>query len=202
MMRSPEENSIRSILVAIFLIFVSWTRIIANIVKHRINIRYRFCFLVVWNILFLIASTCFIFLLCDRIGVYLTVYIGPLIGYFRINELVIAFYSDSIATKRMRIPTLKQRVFLLTMSYAEVILQFAIIHYSISILLSTSTDELAFHNIGDAIYFSAITITTTGYGDLSPKIFVSRIAAGYEAIVGIVFIAIALSTYLSALPKR
>jgi len=44
------------------------------------------------------------------------------------------------------------------------------------------------HTFAEAIYFSAITITTLGYGDILPIDDVSRILAAMETILGITFI--------------
>ncbi len=59
---------------------------------------------------------------------------------------------------------------------------------------------------GDAftelLYFSLVTITTLGYGDISPIAPVARIGAGLEAAMGTLYIAILIARIVGALASR
>lgn len=58
----------------------------------------------------------------------------------------------------------------------------------------------------DAIYFSVVTITTLGYGDITPKSSISKIFVMVESILGVLFLAImiglVISTSLSQRPAK
>ena len=52
-------------------------------------------------------------------------------------------------------------------------------------------------NVVEAVYFSAMTITTVGYGDLAPSEPASQLLATYEVLGGIVLIVLAFGAYVS-----
>ncbi|MBE9224947.1 two pore domain potassium channel family protein [Phormidium sp. LEGE 05292] len=49
------------------------------------------------------------------------------------------------------------------------------------------------HSQADLLYFSYITLTTVGYGDITPVTSIARVLANLEAIVGIMYPAIYIS---------
>lgn len=52
-----------------------------------------------------------------------------------------------------------------------------------------------FYDIIDIIYFSFITITTIGYGDISPSTTIGQIVIMTESIIGIILIALSLNMF-------
>ena len=76
-------------------------------------------------------------------------------------------------------------------SYAVTCVSFALIY-----LIISDFDPDAFTlpvrarvpmSLGTAIYFSVVTITTTGYGDISPASDLARAAACWEIITGVLY---------------
>lgn len=51
-------------------------------------------------------------------------------------------------------------------------------------------------------YFSLVTITTLGYGDISPDKLVSGVAAGMEALVGVFYIAVLVASLVGDFMSR
>ncbi|WP_432653391.1 potassium channel family protein [Ruegeria atlantica] len=45
-----------------------------------------------------------------------------------------------------------------------------------------------------SIYFSLVTLTPLGYGDILPVSAVARISAGFEAVSGVLYIAIMIGS--------
>ncbi|RYH12115.1 potassium channel family protein [Tropicimonas sp. IMCC6043] len=52
------------------------------------------------------------------------------------------------------------------------------------------------------IYYSLVTLTTLGYGDILPITAPARLAAGFEAVVGVLYIAVMIGSIVSDLPSH
>ena len=121
-----------------------------------------------------------------------------LFPFSRINEIAIGFYKDAV--QRYKGPPSRtkftpiDRLELLAWAYLEAALQFGILYFCV---LPKDYFNPAFRSIIDAVYFSAITITTVGYGDIHPQSSVAQVACIYELAVGFTVITFALGSYLA-----
>ncbi len=52
------------------------------------------------------------------------------------------------------------------------------------------------------LYYSLVTLTTLGYGDVLPVSDIARMAAGFEAVVGVLYIAVMVGSIVSGLHDR
>ncbi len=78
--------------------------------------------------------------------------------------------------------------------YLLITLAFANAHKVQVLLVPGSIHGLSAEStIGDTLYYSAITITTLGYGDISPVSDNARMLASAEAIIGQLYIAVLLA---------
>lgn len=114
----------------------------------------------------------------------------------RIVEISYTFWADAkdrLARKRKRTPRLA-RLNLLAVSYFELAVDFAILYCSLPVCHFAG----AISSPMDALYFSWATITTTGYGDVSPKLSMSRSLAMIEVGLGLMLIVFAVGSYLSS----
>jgi len=78
--------------------------------------------------------------------------------------------------------------------YFLTIFGYAVVYYLFEALWPTAL------SFADSLYFSAVTITTLGYGDISPKTVPGKYLAASEAVVGVTLIGLfltALAYYLS-----
>src|SRR5690242_16905531 len=115
----------------------------------------------------------------------------------RINELVIAFYRDAFQRfdnnpSTRNIASL-DRLRLLISCYFEVATQFGILYF----FFPCTNFKHPLTSIIEAVYFSAATITTVGYGDIVPVSPWSQIACMYELATGFILIVFALGSYLA-----
>lgn len=88
------------------------------------------------------------------------------------------------------------RIFLL---WAIIILLFALGYFYLATDVSTlihSKDNLPISNLSDCIYFSFITATTTGFGDITP-VGSFKLFAIFEVVVGIILLALVTSRLVS-----
>jgi hypothetical protein len=183
---STTVNYPRSILVAMF----SPTGAMAKWLINRRVIR-DFKSMLIWNCMFylLLAITCVWFCVVNTEGgtrLIWVSYVAVLISFARINELMIAFYGDALPKPSKRKPSepeerrrslpidQRARIILLTLAYLEIILLFAVIYYCLQNIYGFNIFHERLWNVFDAIYFSGITITTTGYGEYHPTNTVSR----------------------------
>ncbi|MCJ2015891.1 potassium channel family protein [Methylobacterium sp. E-065] len=127
--------------------------------------------------------------------------IAGIYAFGRINELVYAFYRDALDRLEGKAPRIKleksERITLLGIGYIETIVQFGLVHLAAQALSLHRAYSHPLRDAFDAIYFSAMTITTTGFGDFYPDSLLPRLVTMYEAVIGIVFLALALGSYLS-----
>jgi len=140
-------------------------------------------------------------ILATVIGIFLVA-----LCWFRCNEIIYAFVSDALDRLKQihRIeshPIFQpvERLRMLIISYLEVILYFATIY---AILPETWFSDHKLANGFDALYFSIITITTVGYGDLAPVNTVARLLAGYQALIGLLLVVLVIGTYVSDAQRR
>ncbi len=124
------------------------------------------------------------------------------IAWSRINELVFAFYNDAIDILKgeSQSSDLKphERLQMALKSYMGLIVYFAIIYF-FNLLESPFSREP--NDFFDSVYFSAITITTTGYGDIHPISWVMKAFTMYEVIAGYLMVVIVIATY-AGMPKE
>ncbi|NUY57242.1 hypothetical protein HLG76_11930 [Salinivibrio sp. EAGSL] len=113
----------------------------------------------------------------------------------RANEIIYAFYRDAIE-KLNGEPSrsdLKygERIQLAVKSYIELIINFA----SIYMLLPPCYFDNKINSYIDALYFSGVTITTLGYGDISPRYAFPQFLSVYEVLCGFTLIVVSFAVY-------
>ncbi len=89
---------------------------------------------------------------------------------------------------------MKRELVLLAVNLSVLVVAFAWVHGRIGIMDATQVGPPRIsHDFGDALYFSIVTLTTTGYGDFIPT-GAGRALAGLQAIVGYLTMGILVST--------
>ena len=115
----------------------------------------------------------------------------------RCNEVFFAFLKDASDKLENResgsVLTYRDRLLLSLRSYIELIFDFGILFY----LFPVSYWKNAPSNIVESLYFSGVTITTLGYGDISPKCWLPQMLSVYEVLCGFVLIIVCFAVYLS-----
>jgi hypothetical protein len=121
-----------------------------------------------------------------------------LLPFSRISEILCAFSRDGLDQLARRRPktafTPVERIKAVAESYVEVALDFGIIYF----FLPHGMFPKDFTGIIQAVYFSWVTITTTGYGDITPQRSLSQLLCMYEVAIGIVLIVFAVASYVAS----
>jgi len=127
-------------------------------------------------------------------------------------EIFYAFYKDSIEqlSKKKHQSNLKyyERIKLAMTSYIELIFNYAIFYFVyINLItlykmdLTTVLINFKINNVIDALYYSVVTITTLGYGDIHPNSnfydIPIQLASSAEVINGFILIIVSFTIYVS-----
>jgi hypothetical protein len=179
-----------------FLIFVCPTRVMFE----RGFVRRRGVTIIGWTVGFLVVNLMFLFSLPwlhQHLEWRLILLLLWAIPFSRIFEIGYAFYNDAFDQLEGFQPRsgLKraQRLKLLGCSYFEVAVCYASLYLALP--------DTSFHNHParpfDSLYFSWITITTTGFGDIFPSSTCARVLCMSELGVGLMLIVFAVAAYFS-----
>ena len=122
-------------------------------------------------------------------------------GYFlmsRNNEIFIAFLND--AFDKLNDPknnstnlSISDRIILSLKSYLELIINFAIVYFLLP--MEFWKDSKFPNDIESNIYFSGVTITTLGYGDISPRHWFPQFLTVYEVFCGFILLIVCFTIY-------
>lgn len=117
----------------------------------------------------------------------------------RCNEVFLAFLQDAQEHFDGKDPrsnlSYGDRLALSLLSYVELMLNFAMIFYFVP--PTYWKDNRSFSSIIESVYFSGATITTTGYGDITPVNPVMQILSIYEVFCGVILLVVCFTIYAS-----
>ncbi len=121
----------------------------------------------------------------------------------RCNEIFWAFLADAFDKmdeneKSNSKLTPKDRITLSLKSYLELIINFAILYLLLPQTAETWKGKSP-ESITDAIYFSGVTITTLGYGDISPVHWFPQFLTVYEVFCGFILLIVCFAIYAGRL---
>lgn len=117
----------------------------------------------------------------------------------RAVEIFVAFLNDAVAKLNGDKPRSDlnpgDRLRLAFRSYFELLFNFATLYY---IMPSCwFKDNHVFNNIFDAVYFSGITMTTVGYGDISPSLWPAQMSVLLQIFCGLTLAVLSFTVYTS-----
>lgn len=127
--------------------------------------------------------------------------VGPLI-FSRAAEIFIAFLRDAVSkmdgNKSSTNLTYGTRLELALKSYIELLVGFGLLYYILPNCFFKGGDgNFEFQSIIEAIYFSGATMTTLGYGDISPKHWISQILVIFQLFCGMTLALVSFTVYTS-----
>lgn len=138
---------------------------------------------------------------------YVALFLWSYFLFSRCSEIFWAFLKDAFdkmdkdkeANSKL---TPQDRIQLSLKSYLELVINFSILY-----LLLPSTDTIwkngSFpESIADALYFSGVTITTLGYGDISPAHWWPQFLTVYEVFCGFILLIVCFAIYAGRLNEK
>ena len=119
--------------------------------------------------------------------------------FSRVHEIFCAFLLDAFDTLNNRVKSSSlsnaSRLELSLRSYIELILNFSLFYYIVPESFWKDCESVG--GISESIYFSGVTITTLGYGDITPINPLVQIVTVYEVLCGFTLLIISFSMYTS-----
>lgn len=121
--------------------------------------------------------------------------------FSRAVEICKAFLEDAIEklNGEESISDLKygERLYLSLKSYIELMINFGTIYFLAPACFYKGDMGYDFKSIIEAIYFSGVTITTLGYGDIFPSNWLLQLITVFQVIVGFSLIVVSFAIYSS-----
>lgn len=127
---------------------------------------------------------------------------GYLIFFSRAFEVFKAFLDDAVE-KLNHIPSSSalgygDRLRLAFNSYIELLFSFGSLYYILpSSFFKSGDDVFQFSNVWQAIYFSGVTMTTVGYGDISPAHLLTQGLVIFQVFCGLTLALVSFTVYTS-----
>ena len=142
-------------------------------------------------------------------------YIILAFGLYRTYELVayqinVTFLAEYRNKKRRRedqsvrqyaLHGYRRLVLLSIHNYIEVLLWFAAIYAAFSDQFRIESGDIALNHFVGALYFSVVTMTTLGYGDITPLGWGGAALVGLQVVIGVFLTLIVLARVLALIPK-
>lgn len=184
---SPLERAVMTLLIAIRSVSLN------HLCKLAMNYRIA-SFLSEFYVILRFIILCMVFVACSRIPQWVcyTVAVYCLIDGFNYRLCII--FVDSYG-KNWGLRSLNRILILLLINYCELIVGFALL-YLVSGSVGFSESQLITSRL-QALYFSVVTITTLGYGDIIPIYPIGRWLSLSETLMGFVLIVLVIGTFLT-----
>ena len=184
---SPLERIVMTILVAI--------RSISLTHVCKVAVHYRFAsFLSEFYVVLRFIVLILVFLLVSQFSNWLCVAIVTYCLVDGLNYRLCIIFVDRYA-KDWGLRSLNRSLILLFINYAELIVGFATLYLMTGSIGYSKDQILSSH--AEALYFSVVTITTLGYGDLKPIHAIGRWLTTVETLTGVVLIVLIIGTFLT-----
>lgn len=118
-----------------------------------------------------------------------------LLPFSRNNEIFLAFLEDAHDKVSHKDPSsnllFSERIRLALNSYLELLSNFAIIYY----MIPREWFSKPLDGVWDALYYSGVTITTLGYGDIYPDHWIPKGLVVYEVFCGFILLIVSFAIY-------
>ncbi|MCG7568452.1 potassium channel family protein [Pseudoalteromonas sp. CNC9-20] len=127
--------------------------------------------------------------------------------FSRCNEIFWAFLKDAFEKMDKDIKPSsnlepRDRIRLSLKSYLELVINFSILYLLLPLTSDVWRNGVFPESITDALYFSGVTITTLGYGDISPEHWWPQFLTVYEVFCGFTLLIVCFAIYAGKLNEK
>lgn len=117
---------------------------------------------------------------------------------YQINVLLFDEYRAKKASKEYAVRGFRRVVLLLLHNYTEILFWFALFYRNFGFLFDSKNIPL--DSLGGSLYFSVVTMSTLGYGDIIPKETAGLFLIFTQTSIGIFMALLILARFISLLP--
>ena len=137
---------------------------------------------------------------------YVVFFVWSYFLFSRCSEIFWAFLKDAFdKMDKNKEPnsnlTPQDRIRLSLKSYVELVINFSILYLLLPQTPLVWKDGVAPENIAESLYFSGVTITTLGYGDISPAHWLPQLLIVYEVFCGFILLIVCFTIYAGKLKE-
>jgi hypothetical protein len=118
---------------------------------------------------------------------------------YQINVLLFDEYRAKKANLKYTVRGFRRIVLLLLHNYIEVLCWFALFYRNLAFLFDSK--HISLNSLGGSLYFSLVTMSTLGYGDIIPKEGAGSFVVFMQLSIGILMALLILARFISLLPK-
>jgi len=118
---------------------------------------------------------------------------------YQINVLLFDEYRAKKANRKYAVRAFRRIVLLLLHNYIEVLCWFALLYRNLAFLFDSK--HISLDSLGGSLYFSLVTMSTLGYGDIIPKEGAASFLVFMHLSIGILMALLILARFISLLPK-
>jgi hypothetical protein len=118
---------------------------------------------------------------------------------YQINALLFDQYRAEKEGKRYVLGGYRRIVILLLLNYLEILFWFALFYRNFYSLFDSSNIQL--NSVSGSLYFSLVTMSTLGYGDITPIDSLGQIFIVVQTLIGIFMALFIIARFISLLPR-
>lgn len=90
-------------------------------------------------------------------------------------------------------------IMLLLFNYLEILVWFALFYRYLHFMFKSK--HILLSSLGGSLYFSLVTMSTLGYGDITPVKSFGQILIVVQTLIGLFMVLVILARFISILPK-
>lgn len=118
---------------------------------------------------------------------------------YQINVLLFDEYRAKKSGIKYAIGGFRRIVLLLLHNYIEVLCWFALFYRNLSFLFDSK--HISLDSLGGSLYFSLVTMSTLGYGDITPKDRAGLFLVFMQTSIGLFMALLILARFISLIPE-
>jgi len=118
---------------------------------------------------------------------------------YQINVLLFDEYRARKVGQEYAVSGFRRIVLLLIHNYIEILFWFALFYRNLAFLFESR--HVSLDSFGGSLYFSLVTMSTLGYGDIVPKDRTGLFLVFMQTLIGIFMALLILARFISLIPK-